>query len=73
MIKRGTVITIRPGDRLDATEPMELLLTEVPRELHPMQEWAHIEGVELGADGATADLPVRVVVRAALLRELDDE
>jgi hypothetical protein len=61
--------TIPQEDRLDATGPTELLLTEVPPDLHLQQDWVHIRGVELDG-GFVTDGPVRLVVRAALLREL---
>jgi hypothetical protein len=73
VIRRGTVINIPPEDRVGGTAPLELLLTQVPDALHPAQEWVHVKGVELDAEGVVIDLPIGVLVRAALLREVDSE
>lgn len=72
MIKVGAVITIPANDRFDGTEAIDLLVTHVPATLHPRQEWVRIEGVELD-DGVAIDLPTKVLVRAALLRELQPD
>src|SRR5690348_17091429 len=73
VIGRGTVISIPPGDHVGGTVPLELLLTQVPDSLHPAQEWVHVKGVELDAEGVATDLPIAVLVRAALLREVDSD
>ena len=67
--RSGTTITIPEGDRLGGAGSMELLLTEVPHNLHPGQEWVHVKGIEL-ENGDATDFPIAVVVRVALLREL---
>jgi|tagenome__1003787_1003787.scaffolds.fasta_scaffold19016287_1 hypothetical protein len=69
IVRTGSVILIPEGDRHGGIGPMELLLTHVPHSLNPHQEWAHVKGVELDG-GVATDFPVRVVVRALLLREV---
>ncbi|GAA1794326.1 hypothetical protein GCM10009682_15140 [Luedemannella flava] len=69
MLAKGMTIRIPEGDRLGATGPTELLLTEAPEDLHPQQEWVRVQGVELD-DGVVTDVPVGLMIRAAYLRAL---
>lgn len=69
MLVKGMTITIPEGDRMDATGPTELQLTENPPSLHARQEWITLRGVVLD-DGFVTDGPVRLLVRAAFVREL---
>jgi hypothetical protein len=73
VLTKGMTIMIPKEDRVDATGPTELLLTETPESLdHRKLEWVRVKGVELEG-GFVTDGEVALLVRVALLRKLAAE